>query len=165
MVSPTLVVAPETVRPVFSEAAPSDGLLEAAVDTALGDRWQTLVLGLIEQGAVQALVRELAWSSALLSIDEQTAPPTWRLAVERESMRQPAIREKLQAAIGSCGLETLQLELVAAVPQDSPAKRDTAAQVQRQAQAVATIQEDPVVRELLARYKGARIVPGSIKPV
>ncbi len=173
VVSAAVGVATETVRPGFFEAAPTEVLSEApvearvdaAVDPTLGDRWQTLVLGLIQQGVVQALVRELAWSSALLSIDEQTTPPTWRLAVERESMRQPAIREKLQAAIGSSGLECLQLELVAAVPQDSPAKRDTAAQAQRQAQAVATIQDDPVVRELLARYKGARIVPGSIKPV
>jgi DNA polymerase III subunit gamma/tau len=135
-------------------------------DTALGDRWQALVLGLIQQGSVQAMVRELAWSSALLAIDEQSAPPTWRLAVEREALRQQALRDKLQAAVTASGLESeLQLELVAAVPADSPAKRDAAATTQRQAQAVATIQEDPVVRELLARYKGSRIVPGSIKSV
>jgi DNA polymerase III subunit gamma/tau len=135
-------------------------------DSALGDRWQALVLGLIQHGSVQAMVRELAWSSALLAIDEQTSPPTWRLAVEREALRQPALRDKLQAAVSSSDLESaLQLELVAAVPQDSPSKRDAAAVAQRQAQAVATIQDDPVVRELLARYKGARIVPGSIKPI
>jgi DNA polymerase III subunit gamma/tau len=138
----------------------------STLDPALGDRWQALVLGLIQQGSVQAMVRELAWSSALLAIDDQSAPPTWRLAVEREALRQPALRDKLQAAVTASGLEAeLQLELVAAVPQDSPAKRDGAAAAQRQAQAVATIQEDPVVRELLARYKGSRIVPGSIKSV
>jgi DNA polymerase III subunit gamma/tau len=148
---------PAVVQPTATATATN-------VDAALGDRWQALVLGLIQQGSVQAMVRELAWSSALLAVDEQTAPPTWRLAVEREALRQPALRDKLQSAVSSSGLEAeLQLELVAAVPQDSPAKRDAAAAAQRQAQAVATIQEDPVVRELLARYKGARIVPGSIK--
>ncbi|MDE2612661.1 MAG: hypothetical protein KGL78_04410 [Burkholderiales bacterium] len=121
--------------------------------------------GLIEQGAVQALARELAWSSGLLEIDELSVPPVWRLAVEREALRLPALRDKLAAALAQALGTELQLELVAAVPDDSPARRDAAERARRQAEAEALIQSDPVVRELLDQFSGARVVPGSIKPV
>jgi len=136
-----------------------------AVASELGERWNAIVHGLIEQGAVQALVRELAWSSGLLAIDDRSEPPTWRLAVEREALRSPALRDKLATALAVAAGGALQLELVAAVPDDSPARRDAAERAQRQTEAEAAIHSDPIVRELLDQFKGARIVPGSIKPV
>jgi DNA polymerase-3 subunit gamma/tau len=136
-----------------------------AVPRALGDRWQALVLSLVERGGIAALVRELAWSSALIAIDERTEPPTWRLVVEREALRQKALADKLAAALVAAVGSAVQLELEPGVPEDSPARRDSAERARRQAEAEATIQSDPVVRELLAQFKGARIVPGSIKPV
>jgi DNA polymerase-3 subunit gamma/tau len=59
----------------------------------------------------------------------------------------------------------VELELQAGTPDDSPARRDAAGRLRRQAEAEATIQSDPVVRELLSQFKSARIVPGSIKPL
>ncbi|MBS0304254.1 MAG: DNA polymerase III subunit gamma/tau [Proteobacteria bacterium] len=132
---------------------------------ALAERWNTIVLGLIEQGTVQALTRELAWSSGLLGIDLQRVPPLWRLAVEREALRSPALRDKLAAALAAASGAPLELELVAAVAEDSPARRDAARRARRQAEAEQAIRDDPVVRELLEQFKGARIVPGTIKPV
>jgi DNA polymerase-3 subunit gamma/tau len=144
-----------------AESAPA----RAAPPSDLAERWNAVVLDLIEQGRVQALVRELAWSSGLLAIDGRTSPPTWRLAVEREALRSQALRDKLATALVGAVGETLQLELVAAAPEDSPAKRQAAERARRQAEAESTIQSDPVVRELMSQFKGARIVPGSIKPV
>ena len=48
---------------------------------------------------------------------------------------------------------------------DTPARRDAAARAARQAQAERVIREDPAVIELLGQFKGARIVPNSIKPL
>jgi DNA polymerase-3 subunit gamma/tau len=135
------------------------------VPRALGDRWCALVQSLIERGSVTALVRELAWSSALVAIDEAGSPPTWRLVVEREALRQATLADRLAAAIAAAVGAAVRLDLVAGVPSDSPARRDAAERARRQAEAEATIQADPVVRELLATFKGARIVPGSIKPI
>jgi DNA polymerase-3 subunit gamma/tau len=155
-----------TIAPVAqSTAVEAVEAIEATADPALGDRWTALVAGLIEAGSVQALARELAWSAALLVIDERSTPPTWRLAVEREPLRNPVLRDKLAAALAEALGTPLQLELVPGRADDSPARRDAAARARRQAEAEQAIQADPVVRELLATYPGARIVPGSIKPV
>lgn len=164
-------------RPAVAPTAPEAGVAEtaeaadpahstAAPDPALGDRWCTLVAGLIESGAVQALVRELAWSAALLGVEQGdgSGPPTWRLAVEREALRAPALRDRLAAALADALGAPVRLELVGAAADDSPARRDAAARARRQAEAEETIRGDPVVLELLAAYPGARIVPGSIKP-
>ncbi|MBL8348394.1 MAG: DNA polymerase III subunit gamma/tau [Rubrivivax sp.] len=146
---------------VAAEPAPS----ATGVPRALGDRWCAIVSSLIERGSISALVRELAWSSALVALDEGSTPPTWRLVVERETLRQTVLADRLAAAMAAVVEGGANLELVAGTPEDSPARRDAAERARRQAEAEATIQGDPVVRELLATYKGARIVPGSIKPI
>ena len=135
------------------------------VPTALGERWAALVARLSEAGSIAALVRELAWQAELLGIDEQTQPPTWRLAVERDSLRTDALRDKLCAALQAELGQPVQLLLDNAVPQDSPARRDAAERERRQQQAEATIRSDPLVVDLMSQFKGARIVPGSIKPL
>jgi DNA polymerase-3 subunit gamma/tau len=52
----------------------------------------------------------------------------------------------------------------AGVAEDSLARRDAAERARRQAQAEQIIHDDPLVQALMAQYKTARIVPGSIKP-
>jgi DNA polymerase-3 subunit gamma/tau len=155
-------VAPSSTPSTPSTPAPAPAGADAR---ALDDRWNDLVRQLVAQGSVQALVRELAWSSGLIAIDSATRPPTWRLAVEREPLRSSALRDKLAAALGALLGEALQLELVAAAPADSPAQREAAERARLQAEAEATIRSDPVVRDLLAQFHGARIVPGSIRPI
>jgi DNA polymerase-3 subunit gamma/tau len=58
----------------------------------------------------------------------------------------------------------VQIALEPGQPTDTPATRDAAERARRQAAAEATIESDPVVRELLGQFKTARIVPGSIRP-
>jgi DNA polymerase-3 subunit gamma/tau len=57
------------------------------------------------------------------------------------------------------------VQVEAGTPADSPALREAAARERRQRDAERAIAEDPVVRELLAQFPGARVVPGSVKPV
>ena len=136
-----------------------------AVPRDLGERWNQLVKSLVEQGAIAAMVRELAQQAGLLSIDEDTTPPSWLLVVEREPLRNPSMADKLAAALGAALGHPVQVLVQAGVPTDSPARRDAAERAHRQQAAEQTIHNDPVVRELLSQFKGARIVPGSIKPV
>jgi DNA polymerase-3 subunit gamma/tau len=137
----------------------------SAPDTALAHRWQATVQALIESGTVAALVRELAWQAGLMAIDAKTTPPTWRLAVAREPLRNPALADKLTLALTAQLGEPVQIALEAGQPEDTPAQRDAADRAQRQAAAEALIESDPVVRELLGQFKTARLVPGSIRPV
>jgi DNA polymerase-3 subunit gamma/tau len=48
---------------------------------------------------------------------------------------------------------------------DSLALRDTRRRERRQAQAEAMIRQDPLVQDLLSRFPGARLVPGSVRPL
>jgi DNA polymerase-3 subunit gamma/tau len=136
-----------------------------ASEAGLGQRWDDCVKALCEQGAVTALVRELATQAGLRHIDSASSPARWHLVVAREPLRNPVLADKLAAAISTLLGEPVALEIETGTPQDSPALRDAAERLRRQEAAEASIQQDPVVLELLAQFKGARIVPGSVKPV
>jgi len=142
--------------------APTDATLKP---TALGGEWAEIVGALTRQGAVTALVRELALQSELIERCSVGGRSVWRLRVERESLRTTALRDKLQAVLPPTAGGPIDLELVPGQAQDSPALREAAARAQAQQQAEQTIGSDPVVRDLMAQFKTARIVPGSIKPV
>jgi DNA polymerase-3 subunit gamma/tau len=132
--------------------------------TVLGDRWAELVRGLNEAGGITAFARELAMQSQCIALDEQVTPVLCRLRVERETLRASAPCEKLQAALAEAMNRAVRLEVEAGAAEDSPAKRDAAERARRQAQAEQIIHDDPLVQALMAQYKTARIVPGSVKP-
>jgi DNA polymerase-3 subunit gamma/tau len=156
-----------------SEPAPTDLPARAAADainpvlqlTELGERWAALVGTMAQRGLIAALVRELAMQSQWLATSTGARGTRWQLRVERESLRTPALRDKLQAAVVAVHGEPVELELVDGTPLDSPALREAAARARAQQQAEQTMTADPVVRELMSQFKTARIVPGSIKPV
>ncbi len=159
------VVASEPAQPAFVAAAP---VAAPVADTALADRWQALVLEMIGAGSIAALVRELAWQAGLVAVEKasgQSGPATWRLAVAREPLRGAALIDKLSQALAAKLGERVNLVVEAGQPSDTPAARDAAERARRQAEAQATIENDPVVRALLAQFGTARIVPGSIRPV
>ena len=157
-------VAPPAAAPIALSAKPQ-AAPATVLDAALGERWAALVKPLCDNGTLSALTRELALQAGLVAIDEAASPARWRLVVERDTLRAPALRDKLAAALAQALGQPIELELDAGVPEDSPARRDAAERQRRQAEAEAAIQGDPVVRELLSKFKTARIVPGSINPV
>ena len=126
--------------------------------TALGAFWHEVVQQLIASEAIAAMVRELALQSELTERDAAE----WTLRVERESLNQPALRERLQAALLAAG-HSVNLTTVLGPVQDTPARRNNAVQAARQQAAVETIENDPFVQAMLRDF-GGRIVPGSIKP-
>ena len=135
------------------------------IDMALGDRWNDTVKALAAQGSIVAMVKELAVQAGLQHIDATTTPPRWCLRVAREPLRNPALADKLAAALATLLGEPVALDVEAGTPTDTPALRDAAERQRRQEAAQAVIEQDPVVRELLQQFKTARIVPGSIKPL
>ena len=150
--------------PPFVAAARSVADVAATLlPTPLGERWAGIVAMLDARQLITALARELAVQAELIE-QHDGAAPLWRLRVERESLRAAPLRDKLQAALAEAlGIATLRLELEAGVAQDTPAKRATAEKQRRQLEAEQIIHNDPMVQEMLAQFKTARIVPGSIK--
>jgi len=162
--APVPVPRPE---PAVRAAEPTPPTISpvAAPRTPLGDRWQALVQRLAAQGSIVALARELAWQAGLVAVDENSTPPRWRLLVERETLRSQVLRDKLAAAVATELGAAVELLLEPGTPEDTPARRDAVERARRQAAAEETIRTDPVVLALMAQFKTARIVPGSIKPV
>jgi DNA polymerase III subunit gamma/tau len=156
--APAARVAREPAPPLFVDK------VAAFAPTPLGERWAELVRGLNEAGSVSAFARELAMQAQCVALDEQAAPVLCRLRVERETLRAAAPCEKLQAALADALQRAVRLEVEPGVADDSPALRDAAERARRQAQAEQIIHDDPLVRALMAQYKTARIVPGSVKP-
>ena len=155
--APEHALAPAAVRAPPAEALP-------LLLTPLGERWAGIVAMLEQRQLVSALVRELALQAELIE-QHDGAAPLWRLRVERESLRMAPLREKLQAALAEAlGIAPLRLELEAGTVQDSPAKRLAVERQRRQLEAEQIIHNDPLVQDMLAQFKTARIVPGSIKP-
>ena len=146
-------------------AAPSFNAQPAAfTPTALGTRWSELVRAMNDAERISAFARELAMQAQCVALDEQDTPVVCRLRVERETLRAAAPCEKLQAALGDTLQRAVRLEVEAGVADDSPARRDVTERARRQAQAEQIIHDDPLVQALMAQYKTARIVPGSVKP-
>ncbi|MBQ0958735.1 DNA polymerase III subunit gamma/tau [Ideonella sp. 4Y11] len=160
----------DTAAPLAVEAAAEPIELAGAVApapavvlrrTPLGDAWADAVAALNQAGLVSALARELAMQAELVSADG----PRWTLRVERDSLRNPPLLDKLQAALRQLpGHESQVLATEAGVAQDSPALRDAEAARQRQADAEAAFRADPLVVAALQQFAGARIVPGTVRP-
>jgi DNA polymerase-3 subunit gamma/tau len=164
---PVVAPVPRLVPPPLVEArpaAPAPSEPPAAQPNALGDRWAGVVGELAGQGAITALVRELAMQAECVAINDAADPPLWRLRVERESLRAPAQRDRLEAALAAHLGGPVRLDVEAGVAADTPAQREATLRAARQAAAEQAIAGDPLVRSLMQQYKTARIVPGSVKP-
>ncbi|MBS0509046.1 MAG: DNA polymerase III subunit gamma/tau [Proteobacteria bacterium] len=129
------------------------------VTTEEGDFWHATVQQLIAEEAITALVRELALQSQLVGREEGH----WLLRVERESLNQPQARERLRAALEAAG-HARQISVELGTVSDSPARRNAHAAAARQRQAEDIVNNDPYVQQLVRDF-GAKIVPGSIKPI
>jgi DNA polymerase-3 subunit gamma/tau len=152
-----VVGMPVRVLPEPLREAPSGAT--AVVPTPEGDFWQATVQQLVEREAITALVRELALQAQLVARDEGH----WMLRVERESLNQPASRERLRSALQAAG-HAVELSVEVGAVTDSPARRNAAAAAQRQQAAEQIILNDPFVQRMQRDF-GAKIVPGSIKPI
>ncbi len=134
------------------------------VPTVLGARWAELARQMIDANLISAFARELAMQAQCVAFDEQAATLVCELRVERETLRASTHCDKLQAALAEWLQRPVRLEVAQGVADDSPARREAVERARRQTEAEKIIQDDPLVQALMAQYKTARIVPGSVKP-
>ncbi|MBG6075014.1 DNA polymerase III subunit gamma/tau [Polaromonas sp. CG_9.11] len=148
----------------FAETAKAPMRPSADIGTeggSLDDAWERIVNLMVAAESIAALTRELALQSQLCGQSESL----WTLRVERESLNQAAAREKLQVALQNALAEPdLRLAVELGAVTNTPARRNSAALVERQRVAELLIQNDPFVQDMIREW-GARIVPGSIKSV
>ncbi len=148
----------QSERPAEAEAAAARSATHY-VATEDGDFWHALVQQMVAAESISALTRELALQSQLVGRDTDH----WLLRVERESLNNDGTRTRLQAALNNAGhAVTLGVEVGAVT--DSPARRNAHAASLRQKAAEEIILGDPFVQQMMRDF-GAKIVPGSIKPV
>ena len=113
------VVAPVARRPL-----PADKPAPVHVPTDLGTRWNDVVVQLCAAGAISALAREMAMQAQCLAIETLDGTPVWRLRVEREMLRSPALRDKVQAALAEFLKQPVRLEVEGGgTATDTPAQR------------------------------------------
>ena len=129
------------------------------VPTEEGDFWHATVQQLIKAEAINAMVRELALQSQLVARDTDQ----WILRVERESLNQSGSRDRLSAALQNAGYAVKLVVEIGRVT-DCPARRNTAASAEKQLAAEKIIFDAPFVQAMMRDF-GAKIVPGSIKPL
>ena len=142
----TLKTAPE---PVTVALTPSD--------SPLGEQWLSVVQEMVKAQLIQAMTRELAMQSQLMA----QADGVWHLQIESESLNSASNRDRLQLALQSLG-HAVNLQVMQGPVQDSPARRITALQQQRMAQAEADILNHPSVQRLMQEYD-AKIIPGTLR--
>lgn len=129
------------------------------IPTEEGDFWHATVQKLIAAEAINAMVRELALQSQLVARDTDQ----WLLRVERETLNQPGSRDRLSTALRGAGFD-VQLAVEIGRITDCPARRNAAASEEKQRAAEKIILDDPFVQTMMRDF-GAKIVPGSIKPL
>jgi DNA polymerase-3 subunit gamma/tau len=146
----------EQAEPRSEAIAPPNPVL---VPTEEGDFWHATVTQLIATDAINALVRELALQSQLVARDTDQ----WLLRVERESLNQSGARERLSNALQAAGFG-VKLAVEIGRVTDSPSRRNSEASAEKQRAAEKIILEAPFVQAMMRDF-GAKIVPGSIKPL
>lgn len=124
-----------------------------------GDFWFETVMQLVRAETITALVRELGLQSQLIARDTGQ----WMLRVERSSLNQGNIRERLATALQTLGHE-VRLTVEIGSVSDSPARRVAAEAERRQREAEAHILNDPFVQTMMRDF-GGRIVPGTLKAI
>lgn len=127
--------------------------------TAEGDLWFGVVQQLLQSEAVVAVARQLALQSQLLGRDGDL----WRLRVESNSLNQAGTRDRLRAALEAAG-HARQLQVEQGPVTDSPARRLALERKASQLLAEDIVKSNPQVQTLMRDF-GAKIVPGSIKPI
>lgn len=139
---------------------------EAAAECdPFADEWADVVAQLQSSGLISALVRELAVQAQCLARKVEGARETWLLRVERVSLMGDMNRDRLSQAIATLTGRDVRVELEHGEAINTPAQRDLAAREARQRAADAAMAADPLVRRLLAEHPGARILPGSVRPL
>ncbi|MFA9438721.1 DNA polymerase III subunit gamma/tau [Uliginosibacterium sp. sgz301328] len=120
--------------------------------------------GIIARMSLGGMVRELAQNCELLSVTEGAV--RLRLAPSHKHlMAMPSSVTKLQEGLGQYfGRSVRAVIEVGEVASETPAQRNDAERRQRHVEAVAALEGDPFVQEMIERFD-ATLVEASVKPI
>jgi DNA polymerase-3 subunit gamma/tau len=115
---------------------------------------------LVDELNIKGLARELARQSELIRCEHRT----FYLRVANAALTQSAQVEKLAEALSQRFGVVVKLHTEVGGVQQTVAARDDASARQRQQEAEQAFMSAPLVKTLIEKY-GAKVVPGSIKPL
>ncbi|MBS0353290.1 MAG: DNA polymerase III subunit gamma/tau [Proteobacteria bacterium] len=153
-VKPVPPVEPVPIR--ASESAGMPGALPAS-----GDDWH----GLLNQLGLGALNLQLAQNCELLGVEGDSL--RLRLSESHQHLLQinRSGAERLQEALSAHLGRPIRVGIeVGTIATETPAQRNQAEKAERHAAAVASLEQDPFVRELIQRFD-ARLEEASVKPL
>jgi DNA polymerase-3 subunit gamma/tau len=149
----TLPEKPQAVQQATTEIRPSE-----PVASTFDGNWR----GLVDTLKLSGMARMLAQNCALVAFDSQQM----RLSVppEHKHLLDNTYQEKLRATLKEHFGKQMHVTIeVSGSAIDTPARQINQEKAARQAQAEASIQSDPFVRDLMESF-GATIIPSTIKP-
>jgi DNA polymerase-3 subunit gamma/tau len=149
----TLPEKPQAVQQATTEIKPSE-----PVANTFDGNWR----GLVDTLKLSGMARMLAQNCALVAFDGQQM----RLSVptEHKHLLDNTYQEKLRITLKEHFGKQLHVTIeVSGSAIDTPARQINQEKAARQAQAEASIQSDPFVRDLMESF-GATIIPSTIKP-
>jgi len=153
---PPWMEADDAPAPVAAAAREAEAPRRAELrETPEGALWAERIAALNLPG----MTGELARQAQALGCKNVEGREVWTLRVERESLRQPTLVAKLEAALDA------RLDIEAGVAEDSIALRTVARAEAQQRAAEDLAVQHPMTRTLLAQFPSARILPGSVQPL
>ncbi len=157
--APAATRAPVAVPPAPTPAVPATSTPAVSSAVAADDEWHALVGRLPLTGMAKQLAQHCE-----LSERNETAIRLRLAPVHKHLLGKPQ-QDKLQAELQACYGRPLRLEIdVAEVASETPAERSRNAQRERQERAIASIEQDPFVRDVVDLFD-ASIDESTIKPV
>ncbi|CAL93574.1 DNA polymerase III subunit gamma/tau [Azoarcus olearius] len=160
--APLAVVRPSTAPAVAPAAdeAPGDAVLAAPQALAAGD-WRSLVRALGLTGMLRELAQHCEWVGLDGEQLELRLSATHRHLLDINRSAPERLQEQLGAALG----RTLRVRIViGTIEGETPAQRDEIERRQRHAEAVAALECDPFVRELIERFD-ATLLEDTVRPL
>jgi DNA polymerase-3 subunit gamma/tau len=142
--------------PALAPAPASPSIPASGADSS---RWEEMLAAL----GISGIARELARHCELVAIDDGAV--TLRLADLHRHLASKLAQDKIQGALCRHLQRTVRLTLRVGAPAGvTPAAKEQSEKEARQARAVASIEQDSFVREMVETFD-ARISDASIKPV
>jgi DNA polymerase-3 subunit gamma/tau len=151
---PSVAVAPAPTLVVAAVPSPA-----SAVAAGADEEWHALVARLPLTGMAKQLAQHCELSELGESVIRLRLPPAHKHLLGKPQ------QDKLQAELQVCYGRPLRLEIDVAEPaSETPAERSRNAQRERQERAIASIEQDPFVRDVVDLFD-ASIDESTIKPV
>jgi DNA polymerase-3 subunit gamma/tau len=160
--SPTLrPQAPPAVVAVVAEGELTDGAADDAAGAFASGDWHAIIRKMGLGGMVREFAQHCEWVGFSDGVLDLRLSETHRHLLGMN----PALVERLQDALTALYQRPLKLRAaIGAIAGETPAQRDEAERRARHIEAVAALERDPFVRELIERFD-ATLVEASVKPL